>query len=126
MGNCFGQSKRLLKNFMKCIELFLALSMHMGLEADYNQIHPHARCTVENNIAGLYYNSENNVSAYVGRQFELDEYWNIELGLVSGYDHGTVVPMVRYKAGSFFLTPAYEKHKGEENWGVVLGWEFGK
>ena len=98
----------------------------MGLEADYNQIHPHARCTVENNIAGLYYNSENNVSAYIGRQFELDEYWNLELGVVSGYDHGTIVPMVRYKAGSFFLTPAYEKHNGEENWGVVLGWEFGK
>ena len=98
----------------------------MGLEADYNQIHPHARCTVENNIAGLYYNSENNVSAYIGRQFELDEYWNLELGVVSGYDHGTIVPMVRYKAGSFFLTPAYEKHNGQENWGVVLGWEFGK
>ena len=98
----------------------------MGLEADYNQIHPHARCTVENNIAGLYYNSENNVSAYIGKQFELDEYWNLELGVVSGYDHGTIVPMVRYKAGSFFLTPAYEKHNGEENWGVVLGWEFGK
>ena len=51
--------------------------MHVGLEADYNNIHPHARCTVDNSIAGVYYNSEDRISAYVGKEFELDEYWNI-------------------------------------------------
>ena len=71
---------------MNCIGLFLAVSMHLGLEGDYNQVHPHARCTVDNNIAGVFYNSEDNISAYIGKQFELDEYWNIELGLVTGYD----------------------------------------
>lgn len=100
--------------------------MHVGLEADYNNIHPHARCTIENRIAGVYYNSEDNISAYVGRQFELDEYWKLELGLVTGYDHGMVVPMVRYKAGGFFISPAYEKHNGDENYGLVLGWELGR
>ena len=111
---------------MNWLGLFLALSMHVGLEADYNNIHPHARCTVDNSIAGVFYNSEDRVSAYVGKQFELDEYWNIELGLVTGYTSADVLPMVRYKAGNLFITPAYEKHNGEKNYGIVLGWEIGK
>ena len=94
---------------MNCIGLFLAVSMHLGLEGDYNQVHPHARCTVENNIAGVFYNSEDKISAYIGKQFKLDEYWNIELGLVTGYQSEDILPMVRYKSGRFFLSPAYEK-----------------
>jgi hypothetical protein len=34
---------------MNCLGLFLAVSMHMGLEANYNNIHPHARCTIDEN-----------------------------------------------------------------------------
>jgi hypothetical protein len=34
--------------------------------------------------------------------------------------------MIRYRTGGFFLSPAYEKHNGEENYGMVLGWEIGK
>tara|TARA_B100001057_G_C22693381_1_gene888700 strand:- start:161 stop:496 length:336 start_codon:yes stop_codon:yes gene_type:complete len=111
---------------MNCLGLFLALSMHVGLEADYNSIHPHARCTVDNSIAGVFYNSEDRVSAYVGKKFELDQYWDIELGLVTGYKSADVIPMIRYKAGSLFISPAYEKHKGQENYGLVIGWEIGK
>ena len=111
---------------MNCIGLFLAVSMHLGLEGDYNQVHPHARCTVDNNIAGVFYNSEDNISAYIGNQFELDEYWNIERGLVTGYDSEDILPMVRYKSGRFFLSPAYEKHNGDKNYGVVIGWEISK
>ena len=48
------------------------------------------------------------------------------MGLVTGYDHGTIVPMIRYKAGRFFLSPAYEKHNGDGNYGIVLGWEIGR
>jgi len=54
------------------------------------------------------------------------EYWNIELGLVTGYKSEDILPMVRYKAGGFFISPAYEKYNNEENFGVVLGWEIGK
>jgi hypothetical protein len=111
---------------MNCIGLFLAVSMHLGLEGDYNQVHPHARCTVENNIAGVFYNSEDKISAYIGKQFKLDEYWNIELGLVTGYQSKDILPMVRYKSGRFFLSPAYEKHNGNKNYGVTVGWEIGK
>ena len=96
------------------------------LEANYNNIHPHARCTVDNKIAGVYYNSEDRISTYVGREFELDEYWTLELGLVTGYKSEDILPMIRYKAGGLFISPAYEKHNGEENYGVVIGWEIGK
>ena len=108
-----------------CLSLMMALSMHVGLEGNYNQIHPHARCTIDNKIAGVFYNSEDRISAYIGREFELDEYWNLEIGLVTGYKQQDVMPMIRYKAGSFFLSPAYENPKnGDENYGVVIGWEF--
>ena len=46
---------------MNCLSLLLALSLHMGLEGDYNNIHPHVRCDINNTIAGAYYNSEENV-----------------------------------------------------------------
>jgi|TARA_A200000159_G_C7323667_1_gene339949 hypothetical protein len=111
---------------MNCLGLFLAVSMHVGLEANYNNVHPHARCTVDNNIAGVFYNSEDRISTYIGKEFELDEYWNIELGLVTGYKSEDILPMIRYKAGGLFVSPAYEKHNGEENYGVVIGWEIGK
>ena len=110
---------------MSCIGLFLALSMHIGLDADYNSVHPHARCTVDNNIVGVYYNSEDRVSAYIGKEFEL-AIGHIELGLVSGYKATEVLPMIRYKQGNFFISPAYEKHNGEENIGFVIGLEFGR
>ena len=111
---------------MSCLGLFFAVSMHVGLEANYNNIHPHARCTVDDKIAGVFYNSEDRVSTYIGREFELDEYWKIELGLVTGYKSRDVLPMVRYKAGVFFISPAYEKYNGEKNYGVVIGWEIGR
>ena len=82
----------------------------------------HVRCTIDNKIAGVFYNPEDRISAYIGREFELDEYWNLEIGLVTGYKQQDVMPMIRYKAGSF---SAYENPKnGDENYGVVIGWEF--
>jgi|TARA_B110000858_G_scaffold148305_1_gene168528 hypothetical protein len=105
----------------------MALSMHVGLEGSYNALHPHARCTVDDNIAGIFYNSEDKVSAYVGKEFRFDEFHSLEVGLVSGYEYADVVPMIRYKVGTWFISPAYEKLKstGEENYGIVLGWEIG-
>ena len=110
---------------MSCIGLFLAVSMHVGLEANYNNIHPHARCTVDNKIAGLYYNSEDRISGYIGREFKLGE-GNLELGMVTGYKAKDILPIARYKIGGLFISPAYEKHNGEENYGVVIGWEIGR
>ena len=111
---------------MSCLGLFLALSMHVGLEGDYNSVHPHARCTVDNSIAGVYYNSEDRISAYVGKEFEITENGKLELALVSGYKSEDILPMIRYKVGTLFISPAYEKHNNSENYGLVIGFEIGK
>ena len=110
---------------MSCIGLFLALSMHVGLEANYNEIHPHARCTKGNSIAGIFYNSEDNFSAYIGKELLLQK-GSLETGLVSGYSTSDIIPMIRYKQNNFFVSPAYEKHDGKGNLGFVIGMEFGQ
>ena len=53
-----------------CLSLALALWFHLELEGDYNNVDPHLRCDVNNTIAGVHYNSEENISAYVGYQFD--------------------------------------------------------
>jgi len=82
---------------MSCLSLMLALSMHIGLEGKYNNIHPHARCQQDSLISGVFYNSEERISSYVGLQHN-----GFELGLVTGYTYADVVPMVRYKKDNFF------------------------
>jgi len=101
---------------MNCLSLMLAISMHVGLEGNYNAVHPHARCQVDNIISGVYYNSEERVSAYVGV-----EYNGLELGLVTGYTYNNILPMVRYKKDKWFIAPAIEKG-GKK--GLVIGIEF--
>ena len=65
---------------------------------------------------GVYYNSEENVSAYIGMTHNE---W--ELGLVTGYTYSDVVPMIRYKKNNWFITPAYERNG---TLGIVIGLEF--
>jgi hypothetical protein len=101
------QDQEIFEVGMNCLGLFLALSMHVGLEADYNNVHPHARCTVDDNIAGVYYNSEDRVSAYMGRQFELDEHRKIELGLVTGYKSEDILAHDQIQGGRCF---SYHQH----------------
>ena len=101
---------------MSCLSLMLAISMHIGLEGDYNNIHPHARCQVDSMISGVYYNSEEKVSAYIGLEHE-----GWEVGLVTGYTYADVVPMIRYKKNNWFITPAIESNGRK---GLVIGLEF--
>ena len=106
----------------------VALSLHLGLENDYNNMHPHIRLEKENYVAGSYYNSENNISSYIGYNFDLD-YFNLELGAVTGYDAvGKVIPYSRinkdFENKQLFLAPAVENINGEINLGIVLGVEF--
>ena len=101
---------------MNCLSLMLAISMHIGLEGDYNNIHPHARCQQDALISGVYYNSEENISAYIGL-----EHNGWEVGLVTGYTYADVVPMIRYKKDNWFITPVVESGG---NKGIVIGLEF--
>tara|TARA_R100000742_G_C4275378_1_gene95806 strand:- start:1140 stop:1433 length:294 start_codon:yes stop_codon:yes gene_type:complete len=94
--------------------------MHVGLDNNYNCVHPHARCTIDTNIIGVYYNSEYNPSMYIGKNTDYKNL-NIEYGLATGYSGGNVVPMFRVKRDKFFIAPAYEI---TGNAGVVVGIEW--
>lgn len=93
--------------------------MHLGFKNDYNALHPHLRVQEQNYIAGAYYNSERNVSPYVGYRFEHIDV-GLELGAVSGYSHADVLPYVRATYKDFFVSPI---PVGPDT-GVVLGYEF--
>ena len=101
---------------MSCLSLLFAMSLHMGLEGDYNSYHPHARCEKNNLISGVYYNSEDRISSYAGLK-----YGGFELGLVTGYTNNDIVPMIRYKKNNFFIAPAYENNGLS---GIIAGLEF--
>ena len=101
---------------MSCLSLLFALSMHVGLEGNYNNYHPHARCQKDALISGVYYNSENRISTYVGLEYE-----GFEIGLVTGYKSKDTLPMVRYKRNNWFIAPGYEV---DGTYGVVIGLEF--
>lgn len=100
--------------------------MHLGMSGDYNEVHPHARYSHGPVHAGVYYNSHERVSFYLGRSFELSNKVVVELGGVTGYAFADVVPMARAvyrpvdRVGVFF-SPAYEKHNGP---GAILGLEL--
>ena len=109
---------------MSCLSLLVALSLHVGLEGDYNNVHPHGRCTIDNWITGAYYNSEENVSVYVGKKIpNVDRNWDLEIGLVTGYSGMDVAPMIRYINDGWFVAPAYETSFGG-NIGITFGYEF--
>ena len=99
-----------------CLSILLAVSTHLGLDGNYNSIHPHARCTIDNWITGAYYNSERNASFYVGKKIS-----NFEIGLVTGYNSYDVLPMIRYINNGWFVAPAYEK---SNTVGLTVGYEF--
>ena len=90
--------------------------MHVGLENEYNSVHPHARCEINNTISGVYYNSESSLSAYIGKKYSIFEY-----GVVTGYSGMDLAPMIRIKKDNWFIAPAYEV---EGNVGLVIGLEF--
>ena len=99
-----------------CLSILLAVSTHLGLDGDYNSVHPHVRCSTDNWITGAYYNSERNISYYVGKKIS-----NFEIGLVTGYNSYDVLPMIRYINNGLFVAPAYEK---SNTVGLTVGYEF--
>jgi hypothetical protein len=111
---------------MGCLEILIAFSMHLSMDGDYNAVHPHARCTVDDTIFGVYYNSLNDLSFYAAKEIKFGYSWDqrIELGFVSGYSSSAVTPIVRYKVENFFISPSYETISGENNYGLVVGFEF--
>ena len=107
----------------------LALSLHLGLEGDYNSIHPHVRLTQDNYIAGAYYNSIDNLSVYAGKRWEYGDF-GLEATVVTGYDEfGIIIPMARatYDLSdnhTIFVAPAGETYNNVSSLGIVVGLEF--
>lgn len=108
----------------------LATSLHLGLEGDYNSIHPHVRFIEDSAVAGAYYNSEERISFYGGYRFEPVDSFGIELGLVNGYPAlGGVIP---YARGTYdfnentrvFVAPGGEVRNDKLDIGAVIGIEY--
>lgn len=116
----------------------LALSTHLGLNNDYNEIHPHLRIENDFWIGGAYYNSDSAVSIYGGTRIEPNilgiegyENFGLELGLTTGYDDlGKIIPFGRgtytlNENSTLYLAPAAERNADESlNFGAVVGTEF--
>ena len=109
-----------------------ALSVHMGLQGNFNEFIPHIRYEDESHIAGLYYNSERSISAYVGYVKHFDSY-SVEYALVSGYDAQNILPYLRItkpflENTQLFFSPSIEKHNTgtttQTRLGGVAGIEF--
>lgn len=110
------------------IVLGLALSLHLGLQGEYNEIHPHVQVRDGYIIAGAYLNSENKVSPYLGIRSE-GALGYLEFGIVNNYDaFDTPIPFTRVgytldDNSSLFVSPAIEKINKTVTSGVVIGLE---
>ena len=104
---------------MNCLVLGIALSMHVGLQNDYNQAHPYLMCEKNEIITGVYYNSLNKPSLVLAKEYSLSDDLKVDLGLVTGYVYD-VVPMFRVRYKNLFMMPALEDDRS----GLVFGIQF--
>jgi len=102
----------------------IALSLHLFLEGDYNAIHPYAELEQNRWAAGVYYNSESNISTYVLKSLSLGKGYDLEIGAVTGYSDAEVLPLVRLRKDYFYVAPVQETWNGEKKYGIVLGVQF--
>lgn len=109
--------------FESCLSLLLSMSLHLNTEGDYNKIHPHIQCEHNDRIIGSFYNSEREISFYLGKQWQVNE-WEIDTAVVTGYQVSRIQPMIRFKKNNFYIVPMYENYYNEINYGVVIGYEW--
>ena len=110
------------------IVLALAVSTHLGMNGNYNGIHPHIRLSQDGFIAGAYYNSVRNPSLYGGYRLEGDNL-GVEFAVATGYDNlAKVAPYLRVtydiENTRIFFAPSAEKQNKELHLGAVLGVEL--
>jgi hypothetical protein len=106
------------------LALCIAVSAHISLPGEWNEVHPCVRLQDDAFIAGVFLNSEDRVSAYAGFGLRSGDLF-AEVGAVTGYSGADVLPFLRVgleadNGARFFIAPAYAN--GEV--GVVLGAEF--
>lgn len=107
---------------LKCLAIGIALSTHVGLEYEYNQVHPYAVCEKEKTVVGAFYNSLDRWSITAGFKYKLDEDTHLEYGVATGYDYDyPVVPLIRLRHKDWFVMPTVEN---ESNTGLVIGFQI--
>ena len=94
-------------------------TVHVGALGKYNDTHPMVEYETDAGwVAGAYLNSENRLSLFGGKRFYTDnKKFSLDLGLVTGYKAGTVLPglQVQYHINDMvklFALPAMEVGKG--------------
>lgn len=102
----------------------IAISLHLFLNGGYNALHPYSQVEYEDYNVGVYYNSESTVSAYVSKDLDLGKGYELEIGAVTGYSTGNILPIVRLKKDRYFVAPAVEEWNGERKVGIVTGIQF--
>lgn len=106
----------------------IAISAHMGLSGDYNEVHPYVRYEHDNSfISGVYLNSIGNVSLYTGKRFEYKDF-GFEATIVTGYDN-LFIPLIRgtYNISDntlIFVSPSAESRGNLVETGFVIGFEI--
>lgn len=113
---------------MDGITLGLVISLHLGLQGNYNSISPHVRYEKDGLITGIYYNSMEKLSVYGGYRVDSEGGVGAEFGIVSGYDK--VAPIVPYSRITydidslrFYVAPGVEKWNDDINLGLLTGVE---
>ena len=105
------------------LTLSLALSSHIGMVEEYNEIHPHIRYQDNKFISGAYYNSLNEISLYAGIRHEINNS-GVEFTATTGYNR-FLSPYIRAthdigKYTRFFITSGTEN----KNIGAIIGVEL--
>ena len=112
----------------------------MGVDTNYNSVHPSVKCEVGNQNVGVYYNSNKDFSFFVSQNLKLPNS-EFEFGLVTGYKGSRILPLMRLKwerkRGHIFLTPIITKNyhvtkypthtfisETEKDVGLLLGYEI--
>ena len=106
-----------------CLAYGLALTMHLGMEGDYNDIHPFIECQYNNIVTNAYYNSMEKTTLYLGYRKQYDNGWGWDLGLATGYNE-SVVPTGRITYNNLFILPGVEWYDDDYQVGVVIGMEI--
>lgn len=110
--------------------LSLALSMHLGTEGNFNEVHPHFRVKNNHIVSGLYLNSMNNAAGYLGVNFEKNKFY-VDLGVtLAPSDIDVFKPWLRagYKFNdhiNVFTAPVLEYNINDNlNSGGLIAIEF--
>lgn len=109
--------------------LALALTTHVNLNQDFNEIHPHIRLQHNSFIVGSFFNSLEETSVYVGLTSDITKRLSVEYGATTGYnDIKEIVPFGRlvYQTTDHtrvFFAPAVENNR-QINHGMIFGVEL--